>query len=322
MLAQAGTVADAVESWGEAVAEVKYDGARIQLHHDPDAGTRAFSRNMEDVTDALPEVVEFAADHLDEPAVLDAEVVAVDGDGDPLAFQEVLRRFRRKHDVERAREKTAVELRAFDCLHRDGLDLLDAPLTERREALEDALGGTDAASAFLRSSDPDAIEAFEAEALDAGHEGVLLKDPDATYTPGKRGRQWLKRKPDVETLDLVVTGAEWGEGRRAAVFGTFRLAARAGDGYATIGKVATGVTDAELADLTERLEPHVVGEDGRTVTFEPAIVFEVGYEEIQRSPTYESGYALRFPRFLAVRDDKTPDSADSLDRVTRLAEAQ
>ncbi|GGM65861.1 DNA ligase-1 [Halarchaeum rubridurum] len=322
MLAQAGSVADALDSWRAAAVEVKFDGARVQLHHDPAGETRVFSRNMEDVTAALPEVVEFADAHLDTAAILDGEVVAVDEAGAPLPFQEVLRRFRRKHDVERMREEVRVELRAFDCLHAAGDDLLDDPLLARHETLADLLDDTDAVSELIVSDDPEEIEAFEARALAAGHEGVMLKDPESAYTPGKRGKQWLKRKPDVETLDLVVTGAEWGEGRRAETLGTFLLSARTGDGYATIGKVATGLDDEELADLDDRLAPHVRDEDGQTVDIEPAVVLEVGYEEIQRSPTYSSGYALRFPRFLAVRDDKDPADADTLARVERLAEKQ
>ena len=161
----------------------------------------------------------------------------------------------------------------------------------------------------------------------------MLKDPDSTYTPGRRGKRWRKRKPDVETLDLVVTGAEWGEGRRATFLGSFLLSVRTdnGDerrpdaaetasvrGYETIGKVATGITDEELAELSELLEPKIRTQEGRTVEIEPSVVFEVGYEEIQRSPTYSSGYALRFPRFLGVRDDLDPADADTLGRVDRL----
>jgi len=322
MLAQAGSVADALDSWSESAVEVKFDGARVQLHHDPAGETRVFSRNMADVTAALPEIVEFADAHLDVPTIVDGEVVAVDDDGAPLPFQEVLRRFRRKHDVERMREEVRVELRVFDCLHAAGTDLLDEHLLDRHAMLVDRLGDTGAVSEILVSDDPAEIEAFEERALAAGHEGVMLKDPDSSYTPGKRGKQWLKRKPDVETLDLVVTGAEWGEGRRAETLGTFLLSARTDDGYETIGKVATGLDDEELADLDRRLAPHVRDENGQTVDIDPAVVLEVGYEEIQRSPTYSSGYALRFPRFLAVRDDKAPADADTLVRVERLAEKQ
>ncbi|MFB6150577.1 MAG: ATP-dependent DNA ligase LigA [Haloarculaceae archaeon] len=332
MLAQAGTVTEALDDWDEAAVERKYDGARVQVHYDGES-VALFSRNMEDVTGALPEVVGFVESALDRPAILDGEVVAVDDDGSPLPFQEVLRRFRRKHDVARAREDVAVELHAFDCLHVGGResapdpgggeDLLDAPLVERHDRLATLLDGEgDAVSDPVVTDDPDEIAAVEERALDAGHEGVMLKNPESTYTPGRRGKNWLKRKPDVETLDLVVTGAEWGEGRRANLLGTFLLSVRTSDGFATIGKVATGITDEELEALTDRLEPHVRDQDGTEVDVEPAVVFEVGYEEIQASPTYSSGYALRFPRFVGVREDKDPDGADSLERVERLAESQ
>ena len=347
MLAQAGTATDAVESFGEVAVETKFDGARVQIHYAPGGerrsaedglGPELYSRNMDDVTDALPEIAERVAARVDVPAILDGEVVAVDDDGNPLPFQEVLRRFRRKHDVDRMRDEVSLRLHAFDCLHADGADLLDEPLRVRHDRLVDVL--PDAAATLETASGVEAIEAAEAAALDAGHEGVMLKDPDAAYTPGDRGREWLKRKPDVETLDAVVVGAEWGEGRRADLFGTFLLGVRAeadgtpgeasdepgptsggagGDEFAAIGKVATGLTDEELADLTERLEPHVVSETGTELSIRPAVVLEVGYEEIQSSPTYSSGYALRFPRFVGVREDKSVAGADSLERVARLA---
>jgi len=373
MLAQAGTATDAVESFGEVAVETKFDGARVQIHYapggepgsgstadgtadadgratadaEPDGlGPRVYSRNMDDVTAALPEIAEYVESRVDAPVILDGEVVAVDDDGDPLPFQEVLRRFRRKHEVDRMREEVRLRLHAFDCLHADGTDLLDSPLRVRHERLVDAL--PDAAAGLEVATDAEAIAAAERAALEAGHEGVMLKNPESTYTPGDRGRDWLKRKPDVETLDAVVVGAEWGEGRRAEQFGTFLLGVRdesggsgesgasgasgpadadvtvetaSTSGYATVGKVATGVTDAELADLTERLKPHVVREEGTTVAFDPALVVEVGYEEIQSSPTYSAGYALRFPRFVGVREDKSVADADSLERVERLAGA-
>ncbi|WP_135851314.1 ATP-dependent DNA ligase LigA [Halorussus salinus] len=340
MLAQAGSVADALDDWDEAAVEWKYDGARVQIHYDPDGlawdtGDDArevaiFSRNMEDVTDPLPEIAEYVEATLDAPAIIDGEVVATE-EGDPLPFQEVLRRFRRKHDVARAREEVELDLFAFDCLHADGDDLLRTPLPERHDRLQsvfdpegEAGSGESAVSSLWVTDDPDEIADIEAEALDSGHEGIMLKNPDSTYSPGRRGKNWLKRKPDVETLDLVVTGAEWGEGRRASFLGTFLVSARVEEGeeFETLGKVATGITDDELADLTELLEPHVRRQDGQEVEIAPEVVFEVGYEEIQASPTYSSGYALRFPRFLGVRDDKDPESADSLARVERLADQQ
>jgi DNA ligase-1 len=315
MLAQAGTVSDAVE-WGEVAVEWKYDGARVQVHYDG-TDVRLYSRNTEDVTDPLPDIVATVREQLDVPAILDCEVVAVDDEGNPRPFQAVLRRFRRKHDIEQAREDVKLRLYAFDCLHADGEDLLDEALVKRHARLDSLL---DAVSPLVVTDDPDEIERQEQAALAAGHEGIMLKNPDSAYTPGRRGQNWLKRKPDVETLDCVVTGAEWGEGRRATLLGTFELGVQDGEGYATVGKVATGITDEQLEALTERLEPHVRAEDGTAVEIAPAVVFEVGYEEIQTSPTYSAGYALRFPRFLGVREDKSPEDADTLARVERLAE--
>ncbi|ELZ02602.1 ATP-dependent DNA ligase LigA [Natrialba asiatica] len=328
MLAQAGTVTDAIAEWDEAGVEWKYDGARIQLHYDPGGETRVFSRNMEEVTDALPEVVEFAAEALDEPVILDGEVVAIDEGGSPLPFQEVLKRFRRKHDVAKAREDVPVRPVFFDCLHAGGEDLLEVPLTSRHERLESVLAArpdqnqdpaeVDGLSLLWLTDDPDEIEAVDADALEAGHEGIMLKNPESAYSPGRRGKNWRKRKPDVETLDCVVTGAEWGEGRRATYLGTFELSVRNGDDLETVGKVATGITDEKLEELTELLDPHIAAEEGQDVELEPAVVFEVGYEEIQASPTYSSGYALRFPRFVGVRYDKGPEEADTLERVETL----
>jgi DNA ligase-1 len=317
MLAQAGTAAEALESWGEAVVETKYDGARVQVHYDGDA-VSLFSRNMEDVTAALPDVVESVDSRVEAPVILDGEVVAVAEDGTPRPFQEVLKRFRRKHDVERMRREVPVELYVFDCLHADGTDLLDAPLRERHHRLTELFDA--GVSDQVVTDDAAEIASVEADALEAGHEGLVLKNPDSAYTPGRRGKHWLKRKPDVETLELVVTGAEWGEGRRATVLGTFVVAARDGDEFQSVGKVATGVTDEQLADLTDLLEPEIESESGQSVSIRPAVVFEVGYEEIQTSPTYDSGYALRFPRFVAVREDRSPSDADSVDRIRRLAE--
>ncbi|MFB6081368.1 MAG: ATP-dependent DNA ligase LigA [Halanaeroarchaeum sp.] len=316
MLAQTGTVTDALEAWGEVAVETKYDGARVQVHVGETVAV--YSRNMEDVTDALPEVVEAVEAHLDGAAILDGEVVAIGDDGRPRPFQDVLRRFRRKYDVATMREEVPVELVVFDCLHADGEDRIDDPLTERRAVLEAVWDGR--LAAFALESTAAAVGELEADALEAGHEGIMLKDPDSAYTPGRRGKHWLKRKPDVDTLDLVVTGAEWGEGRRANHLGTFLLSARTDEGFETIGKVATGITDEELAELSELVRTHARSADGQTVEVEPAVVFEVGFEEIQESPTYSSGYALRFPRFLGVRDDVDVEDADSLERVKQVAD--
>jgi DNA ligase-1 len=330
MLAQAGTAADALDSWGEAAAEIKFDGARVQIHveagdNPTETGTVSiYSRNMDDVTAALPDIVNFVERTVTEPCIIDGEVVAVDDNGDPLAFQHVLRRFRRKHDIEQMRDEVELRLDAFDCLRVGSRSLLTKPLGERHRHLKNVLGDSDAVAELLLSDDPDELAAFEADALEAGHEGIMLKNPQSTYSPGDRGQHWLKRKPDVETVDLVVTGAEWGEGRRASFLGTFLLSVREpeADSYRTIGKVATGITDEKLAELTALLEPEIQSESGQSVDIQPSVVFEVGYEEIQPSPTYSSGYALRFPRFVSVRSDKSPADAETVDRIKRLAERQ
>jgi DNA ligase-1 len=316
MLAQAGTIEDAFETWGDAVVEYKYDGARVKAHYDGES-TSLFSRNMEDVTAALPEIVEFIEAHAANPAILDGEVLAIDADGEPLPFQQVLRRFRRKHDVEQTREDVELEVQFFDCLHRDGRDLIDEPLADRHAALADVLDA--GVAVHERCSSPEEARRVEAEAIAGGHEGVMLKDPEAPYRPGRRGQRWLKVKPDVETIDCVVTGAEWGEGRRANLLGTYELSVRSADGFVTVGNVATGFTDEDLEELTNRLEPLVTARSGQHVELEPAVVFEIGYAEIQTSPTYDSGYALRFPRFVAVREDQSPTDADTLERVEALA---
>jgi len=333
MLAQAGTAAEALDSWDQAAAEIKFDGARVQIHvregeeHEEIGEITIYSRNMDDVTAALPDVVDAVRQSVTTSCILDGEVVAVDDAGDPLPFQHVLRRFRRKHDIEQMVEEVTLRLHAFDCLRAGSEGLLKKPLVGRHDRLETVFknGESDEAVAdLLLSDDPDELAGFEAEALEAGHEGIMLKNPESTYSPGDRGQNWLKRKPDVETVDLVVTGAEWGEGRRASFLGTFLLSVREPetDSYRTIGKVATGITDEKLAELTELLEPQITEESGQTVEIQPSVVFEVGYEEIQPSPSYSSGYALRFPRFVAVRSDKSPGDAETVDRIERLADAQ
>ncbi len=333
MLAQSGTVTEALDQWEAVAVETKYDGARVQIHYDKE-GVGIYSRNMEDVTESLPELVDHVQANCKPPVILDGEVIAIDEDGAPLPFQEILKRFRRKYDIEATREEIKTELQVFDCLHAPaeyeidagptpnqgaaGIDLLDAPYRLRRQYLDAVCDGL--AVDVMITDNPSRIENRETAALEAGHEGLMLKNPAAAYTPGRRGKDWLKRKPDVETLDLVVIGAEWGEGRRANVFGTFKLGVCDGDEYRPIGNVATGLTDEQLAELTDRLTPYIRDESGHQLTLEPAVVFEVGYEEIQPSPTYESGYALRFPRFVAVREDKQPAEADSLARVRRLVD--
>lgn len=309
MLAQQGTIAEQLADYGPVAVEYKYDGSRIQFHR---VGTvcRIWSRRLEEVTHALPEIVEALRIATDRDVILDGEVVALGDDGRPLPFQTVLRRFRRKHGVAAAREAIALVPRVFDCLYAGGETLLDRPLSERRRVLESVLADHLAPQQIL--DDAVAIQAVYEQALRDGHEGVMLKLPDSPYTPGARGRAWVKIKPEVETLDLAVIGAEWGEGRRAQHFGSYQLAVQDRGKLLSVGRVATGITDEQLAELHALFKDFVIAESGHSVSFEPLVIFEVGYSEIQKSPNYASGYALRFPRFVRVRDDKGIDEVESL----------
>ena len=311
MLAQAGTIAGQVADHGEVAVEYKYDGSRFQFHK-VGGVCRIYSRRLEEVTESLPDIARQLMEATDRDVILDGEAVAV-RDGRPMPFQFVIRRFRRKHEVDAMMEKIELVPRVFDILYIDGESLLDRSLAERRTILEGALRAHVAEQ--FRVSDTAAAEAIYADALARGHEGVMVKVPASPYTPGVRGRQWVKVKPGVETLDLAVVGAEWGEGRRAKMFGSFLLAVQDQGRLLPVGKVATGITDEALADLYALFKDSVIAHSGKEVTLEPAVVFEVGYSEIQTSPNYASGYALRFPRFVRVREDKSVDEVETLDSL-------
>ncbi|MDD1671553.1 MAG: ATP-dependent DNA ligase [Methanomicrobiales archaeon] len=313
MLAQQGTIADMVRDHGAVAAEFKYDGSRFQFHK---RGTtcRLYSRKLEDVTSALPDVIRRLAAATDHDVILDGEVIAVK-DGMPRPFQFVLRRFRRKYEVASYIEEIELVPHVFDILYLDGRMLIDLPFAERRKNLETALRAYIAPQ--LQGDDVGALEGFYQKALDEGHEGIMIKDLSSRYSPGVRGKNWVKIKPEVDTLDLAVIGAEWGEGRRAHFFGSYLLACLDQGLLLPVGKVATGISDEALAELHDLFKEMVISEAGKEVTFEPSIVFEVGYSELQKSPNYESGFALRFPRFVRVRADKGIDEIDTLEGIKK-----
>ena len=311
MLAQQGSIPEMVAEHGKVAAEYKYDGTRFQFHKKGNE-IRVYSRKLEEVTNAIPDIITRLVAATSHDVILDGEAVAMKG-GRPMAFQFVLRRFRRKYDVEAHAEQIELVPYVFDILVLDGETLIDLPFSERRKRLESAL--TDHVAPQKVSDDPAALEAFYNAALDAGHEGIMVKDLDSRYQPGVRGKHWIKVKPEVDTLDLAVIGGEWGEGRRAHLFGSFLLACQDRGRLLPIGKVATGISDEMLATIHEAMKDLVVSEKGKEVTFEPKVVFEVGYSEIQTSPNYESGFALRFPRFVRMRDDKGVDEVETLGSV-------
>jgi len=318
MLAQQGTIGEMVADHGAVAVEYKYDGTRFQFHK-VGKECRMYSRKLEDVTGAVPDVIEALDRAIPHDVIVDGEVIAVK-DGRPRPFQFVLQRFRRKHEVEEAIGRVDLVPHLFDILYLDGETIIDRPFFERRKILE----GT--ASAYLApqwvSDDVSRLEEIYADALDAGHEGVMLKTLDAAYTPGVRGKNWIKIKPAVDTLDLAVIGAEWGEGRRARLFGSFLLACQQEGELLPVGKVATGLSDEDLAAIYDLLKDLVIAEKGKEVVLEPVVVFEVGYAEVQKSPTYASGYALRFPRFVRVREDKGVDEVETVDGMLERYERQ
>jgi DNA ligase-1 len=305
---------------GTSALEYKYDGARIQLHRDGER-VSVWTRRLSDVTRSLPDVVETARRELvGEPFILDGEVLALDAAGRPLPFQELMRRFRRVHDVDRLVTEMPLTLHFFDCLMADGRSLIDEPYERRWEALTRVTGGRHLAERRLVTT-PEAAREFQAKALAAGHEGVVAKDLRSTYEPGGRGKRWFKLKT-AETLDCVIVAVDRGSGRRNQWLSNYHLAVRDGETFADVGKTFKGFTDRQFVEMTERLWALATSDDGYTVRVRPEVVVEVAYNEIQKSPTYRSGMALRFARITRIRDDKAPGQATTLDELRALYERQ
>jgi DNA ligase-1 len=309
------------------LVEYKIDGFRAQVHATPEE-TRVFTRRLEDVTHQFPDVVEAVEAGVDADSfVLECEVLGYDPEtGDPVPFQQLSRRIKRKYDVRQLAEEVPVVCYAFDLLAVDGETLLKRTLADRVDRLESVLDERDRAIEQMPNrwtADTTTAQSFYEDALAAGHEGVMVKNPTATYQPGKRVGYMLKVKPVMESLDLTITRAKWSEGRRSNNLGRLYLACRDADGeFREIGRLSTGFTDEQLAELTERLEPTIRAEAGREVRLDPAEVVEVAYEEIQASSEYDSGYALRFPRFEGFRDDVGLTEVDTLERVESLYDGQ
>jgi len=318
MLAQQGSIAAMVQEHGEVAAEYKYDGSRFQFHK-AGGNTKMYSRRLEDVTTALPDVIALLDGATTHEVILDGEVIAIKDDR-PMPFQSVLRRFRRRHDVAEAKEAIRMVPNVFDILYLDGNTLIDLPFFERRKILESVV--QEFVAPQVASGDPDVIEKTYHDALAAGHEGIMIKVRDSPYTPGQRGKNWIKIKPEVDTLDLAVIGAEWGEGKRAHVFGSFLVACQDQGKLVPLSRVATGFSDEQLAEVYEMLKDTVISRSGKDVRFEPELVFEVGYAELQVSPTYGAGFALRFPRFVRVRDDKDTTEIETLDSLKERYQRQ
>ncbi|MFI5901052.1 ATP-dependent DNA ligase [Streptomyces cyaneofuscatus] len=320
MLAHTATsVTEAVDKLGPCAVEEKLDGIRVQVHRDGDR-VRAYTRTLDDITDRLPELVTAVSALETGRFILDGEVIALGEDGRPRPFQETAARVGSRRDVAAAAAGVPIVPVFFDALSADGEDLLDLPFAERHAALARLVPE---ALRVRRALVPDpedtdarrAAEAFLAETLERGHEGVVVKDLAAAYSAGRRGASWLKVKP-VHTLDLVVLAAEWGSGRRTGKLSNLHLGARRPDGtFAMLGKTFKGLTDALLEWQTEKLRELATGGDGHVVTVRPELVVEIAYDGLQRSTRYPAGVTLRFARVLRYREDKTVQEADTVETV-------
>ncbi|WP_405550580.1 ATP-dependent DNA ligase [Streptomyces microflavus] len=315
----AASVTEAVDKLGPCAVEEKLDGIRVQVHRDGDR-VRAYTRTLDDITDRLPELVTAVAALETGRFILDGEVIALGDDGRPRPFQETAARVGSRRDVAAAAAGVPIVPVFFDALSADGEDLLDLPYTERNTALARLVPEHLRVRRALvpEAGDADArraAEAFLAETLERGHEGVVVKDLAAAYSAGRRGASWLKVKP-VHTLDLVVLAAEWGSGRRTGKLSNLHLGARRPDGtFAMLGKTFKGLTDALLEWQTEKLRELATGEDGHVVTVRPELVVEIAYDGLQRSTRYPAGVTLRFARVLRYREDKTAQEADTVETV-------
>jgi len=325
MLAQKKqSIREAVEDLGEAAYEIKYDGARVQIHKNKGEVT-LFTRRLENVTRQFPEIVAAATENLKaDAAIIEGEIVAIQmlGDRTPRPFQDLSRRIKRKYNIPEIQKRIPAEINLFDVLYVNGESKLSTPYIERRKLLKAMVNETTTfrlAEQVVTKSKAKAEE-FYNHALKMKHEGVMAKVLAAPYQPGSRVGFMYKVKPIMETLDLVVVGATWGEGRRANWLGSYLLAVydpTTGE-FQTIGRMATGISDQQLEEYTEFFKPSIIKEEGKELTIRPNVVFEVAYEEIQKSPTYTSGYALRFPRLVRLRDDKGPQDADTPERVEEI----
>jgi len=323
MLAQtAEDVGEALqELGGEAAFEWKLDGARIQVHKSGEE-VRLYTRTLNEVTAALPEIVESVRTLAARVLVLDGEAIALDAAGHPHPFQITMRRFGRKLDVEAVRAGLPIHAFFFDCLRLEGRSLADRSTRERHEALAAAVPPGMRVPRLLASSEPDARAFYEA-ALAAGHEGVMAKALAAPYEAGNRGASWLKVKR-VHTLDLVVLAAEWGHGRRTGKLSNLHLGARdpVTGGYVMLGKTFKGLTDALLEWQTKELLARETHRDRSTVYVRPELVVEIAFSDLQASRRYAGGLALRLARVKRYRSDKPAVEADTIDTVRRVYAAQ
>ncbi len=308
-----------------AAIDYKYDGMRAQIHKKDDE-VKVFTRRLEEVTKQFPDVVKAVKTNLEaDKAIIDTEIVAYNPeDYSKVPFQKLSKRIKRKYEIQRLKEQIPVEVRPFDILYLDN-SLLNEDYRIRWEKLVEVVQESDKEFKLVDravTESEDEVVSMQQKSLSEGHEGIMMKALDARYKPGSRVGYMVKLKPVMETLDLAIVGGEWGEGRRKGWIGSFKLGCYSPekDEYLEVGKMATGLTDEQLEELTKRLKPLIIDEDGRDIDIKPEVMVEAEYEEIQKSPNYSSGYALRFPRLKSFRDDK--DVPDSVQKVRDLFNQQ
>lgn len=320
------TIEEGFESVGKPAAiDYKYDGMRAQIHI-RDGEVKVFTRRLEDVTKQFPDVVEAVKENVEaDTCILDTEIVAYDPeDGDTIPFQKLSKRIKRKYDIQQLKEEIPVEIRPFDLIYCNG-PLLEEKYRDRWNKLTEIINEEEWEVRLTDrevTEEESKVQEMQQEALSDGHEGIMMKSLDAEYKPGNRVGYMVKLKPVMETLDLAIIGAKWGEGRRSNWLSRLKLGCyndKTGE-YEMVGRMATGLTDEQLEEITEKLEPLIIEEDGRDVTVTPDVIVEAEYEEIQKSPNYSSGYALRFPRMKQFREDK--EEADSMEKVENLYNSQ
>ncbi len=331
---KAANIQEAFETVGKPAAlENKYDGFRIQLHKKKGV-IKVFTRRLEDVTTQFPDVVEAVKKQVNADSfILDAEVVGYDVITKKyLPFQSISQRIRRKYDIELMAQKYPVEVNVFDIMFLEGNTLINTPFEDRRKHLVNIIIPKQFVlkpAVEIITSDEKHAEEFYHKSLAEGNEGIMFKSLQAVYKPGSRVGYGLKLKPTMETMEVVIVGAEWGEGKRSDWLASFVIACRDPDtnNFLELGRVGTGFKEKEeegvsFNQMTELLKPLIIEEKGKEVTVKPSLVIEVNYEEIQKSPTYKSGFALRFPRLVRLREDRSPDEINTIEDVREYYENQ
>lgn len=320
------TIEEGFEEVGKPAAiDSKYDGMRAQIHKEEDE-VKIFTRRLEDVTKQFPDVKSAIEANINsEKCIIDTEIVAYSPeDGSTIPFQKLSKRIKRKYDIQKLKEEIPVEVRPFDLIYEEE-SKLDASYRERWKQLEEIVEEEEKTIRMADHSvteDPEEVQELQQKSLAEGHEGLMMKSLDAEYKPGNRVGYMVKLKPVMETLDLAIIGAKWGEGRRSNWLSRLKLGCwdEKDQEYRMVGRMATGLTDEQLEEITGKLKPLIIEEDGRDVKVRSEVIIEAEYEEIQKSPNYDSGYALRFPRMKQFREDK--EEADSLEKVESLYEGQ